>query len=91
MTPSWTRDLAKEASFGRLDAIHVLEVENLFHRQNIFVDVLDAAIGNDSAEGLSHRSCSSADTVIAVDHYADISECFDPLGVEIRVRVRHDR
>lgn len=55
-----------------------------------FVDVLDAAVSDDPSGGLLHGVRSSTDAVIAIDHHADIALRFDPLGLEVRVGVRHD-
>lgn len=63
--------------------MHILDSEDLIRRQNILVDVLDAAVSDDPAEGLLHGGRSSTDAAIAIDHHADTAQRFDPLGVEV--------
>src|SRR3954470_16607234 len=66
--------LLQEARLVRLHALHALQAKNLLDRDELAVDVVDAAILADAGEDLLHGGDRSADRVVAINHHLDLAE-----------------
>jgi hypothetical protein len=64
---------AQKATFIPLHPGHALQGKDLVHRNNVLLDIVNAAVDGDPPEGLTHCSHRRSDRVITVDIHGDLA------------------
>ena len=64
---------AQKATFIPLHPGHALQGKDLVHRNNVLLDIVNAAVNVDPPEGLTHCSHRHPDRVIPADIHGDLA------------------